>query len=302
MKTTGCLVILSFLFLSVYSKTYYIDKISGNDLSIGLSAENACQSMANVNDSVRYLNPIFSKVHIQKDIVFGEVTNFKGKREKLLLDVYTPDGDIQNARPVIMWMHGGGFRPGNDKSQNYIVRMSNEFARRGYICVSINYRVRNDPGEDKTGTMSDAMQDAMSGIDWIRRNYDKLGIDKSRIIVGGGSAGGMLAVNLCYMDNSVSGKWDKNGIIGLIDLWGSPDESWTVSKVDKYDPPTIIVHGTADTLVSYNNSEKLINQLEINNVKHELVTIEGAGHTPASHMNEFIRNIAEFLYGLISQN
>ena len=210
-----------------------------------------------------------------------------------------PNGDNQSARPVIMWIHGGGFRKGNDKSQSYIVKMANEFAERGYVCLSINYRVRNNPGDDKAGTMTDALEDAMAGLNWIRNNYEKLKIDKTKIIIGGGSAGGMLAVNLCYKDNMDPGKWDKSGIIGLVDLWGSPDESWTVSKVDKNDPPTIIVHGTADTLVPYINSQRLIKQLEINQVKHDLITIEGAGHTPTSHMNEFVKSIAKFLYGLI---
>ena len=47
---------------------------------------------------------------------------------------------------------------------------------------------------------------------------------------------------------------------------------------------------------------KLANELEINNVKHELVPIEGAGHTPMSYMDGFIENITEFLYGLILKN
>lgn len=268
-------------------------------LSIFLSAE--ALNVTIVSDSVRYINHIFKKVDVQKDIIFGEVTNSEGKTEKLLLDVYTPNGDIQSARPVIMWIHGGGFRPGNDKSQSYIVKMANEFAERGYVCASINYRVRNNPMDDKTGTMADALEDAMSGLNWIRNNYKKLKIDKTKIIIGGGSAGGMLAVTLCYKDNADSGKWDKNGIIGLIDLWGTPDESWTVSKVDKNDPPTIIVHGTADSLVPYINSERLIKQLEINQVKHDLITIEGAGHTPTSYMDEFVKKIAKFLYGLIME-
>jgi acetyl esterase/lipase len=268
-------------------------------LMVCISSSAEALKVTVVSDSVRYINPIFKKVDIQKDITFGEVNNSEGKTEKLLLDVYMPNGDIQSARPVIMWIHGGGFKAGNNKSQSYIVKMANEFAERGYVCISINYRVRNKPGDDKTGTMTDALEDAMAGLNWIRKNYEKLRIDKTKIIIGGGSAGGMLAVNLCYKDKTASGKWDKSGIIGLVDLWGSPDESWTISKVDKNDPPTIIVHGTADTLVPYINSQRLIKQLEINQVKHNLITIEGAGHTPTSYMDEFVKSIAKFLYGLI---
>jgi acetyl esterase/lipase len=240
-------------------------------------------------------------VEIQKDILFGEVTNFDGKAEKLLLDVYTPEGDTETKRPVILWIHGGGFRYGNDKSQSYIVRMATEFAKRGYVCVSINYRVRNSPKDDKAGTMANALEDAMSGLNWIRNNGEKLKTDPSKIIVGGGSAGGMLAVNLCYKDPSASEEWNRKGIIGLVDLWGSPDESYTFSKVDSGDPPTILVHGTADALVPYANSVQLAKQLGMNGVKHKLVTLEGSGHTPANRMDEFVKDIADFLYELISK-
>lgn len=259
------------------------------------------KAAAIANDSVRYLHPVFAKVDIQKDVEFGEVTNFDGQKEKLLLDIYKPDGDTQTARPVIMWIHGGGFRTGNDKSQGYIVKLATEYAKRGYVCVSIDYRVRTKPMEDKKRTLSDGMEDAMTGLNWIRNNAEKLNIDKSRIIVGGGSAGGIIAVNLCYKDKTSSTKWDKSGIIGLVNLWGSPDESFTASEVDKSDPPTIIVHGTADKTVSYANSVKLANELKSNTIKHELVPIEGAGHTPMGHLSEFIGNISEFMYSLISK-
>ena len=251
-----------------------------------------------VDELKRYIDPVFESIVIQKDILFGEVINFKGEPEKLHLDIYTPENDTQTNRPVILWIHGGGFRIGNDKSQGYIVKMATEFAKRGYVCISIDYRVRTNPRDDKTGTLTHALEDAMSGLNWIRGNSDDLKIDKSKIIVGGGSAGGMLAVNLCYKDQTVSEKWDKRGIVGLVNLWGSPDESYTMFEIDRKDPPIIIVHGTSDELVPYNNSVFLINELKKTGIKNQLVTIEGAGHTPVARMNEFVKTIAEFLYGL----
>ena len=250
---------------------------------------------------VRYLNPVFEKVTIQKDIVFGEATNNKGKTEKLLLDVYTPEGDTKDKRAVMLLFHGGGFRPGNDKTQSYIVRLSNDFAQRGYVCLSINYRVRSNPKDDPKGTMKDALQDAMIGLNWVRANQKMLKIDTNKIIVGGGSAGGMLAVNFCYKDNAPEEKWDKSGILGLIDLWGSPDPSYMFSTIDKNDPPTIIVHGTVDKLVSYQNSIQLASTLKANNIKHELVTIEGGEHTPINHYAEFAEKIAAFIFPLLAK-
>lgn len=249
---------------------------------------------------VRYLHPVFEKVAMQKDIEFAEVTNFDGKTEKLLLDIYSPEGDKGKQRPVILWFHGGGFRPGNDKRQDYIVRFSKDFAKRGYVCVSVNYRIRENPKDDKEGTMSDALKDAMTGLNWIRANQKKLGIDPNKIIVGGGSAGGMLTTNFGFKDNTTAEPWDKAGIIGLVNLWGSPEPAYMFSAIDKNDSPMIIVHGTADKIVSFENAVSLSKQLENNQVKHELIPLEGAEHTPMKRYDEFVEKISAFVFSLLN--
>jgi acetyl esterase/lipase len=255
----------------------------------------------NQNDpkQIRYRNPVFENVVLQQNTEFGESTTFAGKKDKLLLDVYSPERDKELKRPVILWFHGGGFRPGNDKTQSYVVKASNDFAKRGFVCISANYRIRQAPREDKSGTMSDALEDAMTALNWIRANHEMLKVDLNKIIIGGGSAGGMLAVNFCFKDKTNIEKWDKNGIVALINLWGSPDSSYLFSSVDKNDPPTIIVHGTADKLVPYENTVQLKKQLEINEIIHEVVTLEGADHTPVSHYNEFAEKIANFIFKLL---
>lgn len=237
---------------------------------------------------------------IKKDIRFGDAINFKGEKEILLLDVYLPAGDQIKNRPAILWMHGGGFRYGNDKTQRYIVEMSKRFAKRGYVCVSINYRVRENPRDDKTGTVADALEDAMKGLTWLRKNSKKLGIDKNKIVVGGGSAGGILGAIFCYRDAGPKGNWDKSGIVAFVNLWGSPDDSWGNFEIDKNDPPTIIVHGTEDALVPYENSTFIIKKLKDKGVKNKLITLEGEGHTPVSKMDFFENEIAEFLNELVN--
>jgi acetyl esterase/lipase len=248
---------------------------------------------------VRYLENVFDSITIQKDIVFGASVNGKGITENLKLDIYSPEGDKMQNRPVIVWIHGGGFRPGNDKTQSYIVEMAKRFARKGYVCLSIDYRIRENPKDDPKGTISDAVEDAMKGLDWLRKNSETLNVDISKIIIGGGSAGGMLGSNLCFNDRP-DNKTDKNGIVGFVNLWGTPDIIWGDLEIDKNDPPTIIVHGTEDKLVTYENSVHLIKKLNAAGVKNELVTIDGGGHTPVKQMNDFDGKIAAFLYGIIN--
>jgi len=240
-------------------------------------------------------------IKIEKDISFGESVTFKGEKDTLLLDIYSPTEGATKNRPVIMWMHGGGFRLQNDKSQKYIVAMSERFARRGYVCLSINYRVRENPRDDRAGTINDALEDAMKGLNWLRQNSDKLGVDKSKIVIGGSSAGGILGNNFCYREGTDSEKWDKSGIVAFVNLWGSPDDSWREFTIDENDPPTIIVHGTEDPRVPFINSAEIVKKLNSAGVKNELVAIEGAGHTPAGHMDDFEIKIAKFLSEILNK-
>jgi len=65
------------------------------------------------------------------------------------------------------------------------------------------------------------------------------------------------------------------------------------------DPPAIIVHGTEDALVSFDNTLDLVEELKFKGVQHELIAIEGAGHTPQRRMDIFAPDIARFLFNLI---
>ena len=124
-------------------------------------------------------------------------------------------------------------------------------------------------------------------------------MDRSRIVVGGGSAGGMIAVNLCYMKEWNAGEWDRSGVVGLVNLWGSPRPDWSFYEVNPEDPPALIVHGTQDASVAFSNALDLVKELESQGVHHELVTVEGAGHTPHRRMDNFVQYIARFLFELI---
>lgn len=252
----------------------------------------------NSDEKVRYLDKIFENITIQKDVAFGESVTSTGTKQKLALDIYSPENDNLENRPVIVWIHGGGFRYGNDKTQSYVVEMAKRFALKGYVCLSIDYRLRENPKDDPKSTISDAVEDAIKGLDWLRENGKLLRVDVSKIIIAGGSAGGMLGCNLCFNDRP-DNKNDKTGIVAFVDLWGTPDEIWGELDIDKNDPPTIIIHGTEDKLVSYSNSLQLAEKLKSKQVTHELITIKDAGHTPVKYIDEFEQKIADFLIKLI---
>lgn len=89
----------------------------------------------------QYTQPIYS---VRKDsaVVFGDETplNYCGNPFILKMNIYKPVGDGNTQRPVVICVHGGAFTSGVDFNEGSMNIMANEFARRGYVAVSINYR------------------------------------------------------------------------------------------------------------------------------------------------------------------
>jgi acetyl esterase/lipase len=244
----------------------------------------------------RYRIPIFAEVVVEKDIVFGKAVNASGKEEVLHLDVYTPEGDTDRRRSAILFIHGGGFRPGQDKRQKYIVMMATEFARRGYVAVSPDYRVRANRDDDRIGTLRDAVEDCRGALAWMREHAAEQGIDRDRIAVGGGSAGGMIATSLVGLENAATADRKTPGLFALVNLWGSPAADMRLCTLDAHYPPSIIIHGTADTTVPFERSEQFAADLEAAGVERVLVPIPNAPHTPSKEMPEIVERAAVFVH------
>jgi para-nitrobenzyl esterase len=109
----------------------------------------------------------------------------------LTLNVFTPglDGD---PRPVLFWIHGGGFTGGSGRNPWY---NGASFAARGAVVVTINYRLgvlgflhlRDDlPGSGNCGLL-----DQVAALAWVRDNIAAFGGDPGNVTVFGESAGGM---------------------------------------------------------------------------------------------------------------
>jgi acetyl esterase/lipase len=228
------------------------------------------------------------------DIPFATVINEHGEEETLKLDIYFPEKATDELRPAIIWFHGGGFQPPMDKQQIYIKWLADEFAQRGYICISPDYRLRKNPLDDLSGTVADAAQDGRLALDWIFQHAEEYGIDTAHMALGGGSAGGILLINMVHDPKTPIDTED--GIFAIIDLWGTPaSDSALYSEIYPHSPPTLIIHGTEDKFVPFENSQVYQSQLEAVGIPVELVVFEGDGHTPINRMEEIISAVERFL-------
>ena len=85
----------------------------------------------------RYQTEIFTSTDVAT-INYSDV--YTGLEHRM--DIYTATGDTGSNRPVIFYLHGGSFYSG-DKSMTDCIDFCNAFAKRGYVAVSLNYRLAN---------------------------------------------------------------------------------------------------------------------------------------------------------------
>ena len=173
-----------------------------------------------------------------EDIVFGSglahsQSSTEASAVPLKLDVYCPDTNSTN-RPVLMFIHGGGFT-GGIKHKPEIIEMGKYYASRGFVYVSIDYRTTEELGNiddmnqeevieyyrgiapqewiehslegaestkqiQQAVAMYTAQRDAKAALRWVIANADTYEIDTDEIAVGGASAGAITTVALGLTD------------------------------------------------------------------------------------------------------
>ena len=194
---------------------------------------------------MRYLDKT-QGVRVTPDVHYGtarvNISTAPTLRE-LRLDVYEPEGTpAREGRPALIMAFGGAFHRGNKEADEFdndgyrntpVSAYCREFARRGYVAFSIDYRlVQEDPDPGTTHVFGDrlnitraridhvrtllglppatsemlwagmeaACDDMASAFHFVQANAARYGIDPARIAVGGFSAGARMALSAAYGD------------------------------------------------------------------------------------------------------
>jgi len=245
---------------------------------------------------------------VERDIVYARV----GDRE-LLLDLYLPPkGPAQ--LPVIVWVHGGGWRSGSKGSAGRARPMLN----RGYAVVDVGYRLSGE------AIFPAQLEDCKAAVRWVRANAAKYSLDPDRIGAWGSSAGGHLvaflgtAGDVREFDTKANSEYssrvqavcdwfgptdflqmDKHSLEGSRLIHDAPDspesllvggpiqnepyraiarKASPITYVTKDDPPFLIMHGDKDMSVPLHQSELLYDALKKVGVEATLHVVKGAGH------------------------
>ncbi|MFD3486508.1 alpha/beta hydrolase [Streptomyces sp. NPDC058665] len=120
-----------------------------------------------------------------------EVTVPAADGAPIRLSVFTPATADRTGAPCVYWMHGGGMVMGDRLSQIDIpLEWLDEF---GAVVVSVEYRL----APEATGTTP--VDDCYQGLLWIAEHAEEIGVDPTRIVVAGASAGGGLAAGVALL-------------------------------------------------------------------------------------------------------
>ncbi|RXZ81032.1 hypothetical protein EBB07_16505 [Paenibacillaceae bacterium] len=250
-------------------------------------------STAKDKEAVRLLEPVF-EVQVQKEIIYAVNANKQGKKESLALDLYEPVQEGEAARPLILFIHGGGFNSGDKRDAKAIAE---EWASRGYVVASANYRLRTNPERDMKGTLDDALTDIGDALHWLNQHQEVYRIDTRSTAIGGDSAGGMLAT--AFASRFAEGQPnDSINLFAVIDIYGP----LSGGKISEGFPATLIIHGTADAIVPYDESLLLSDRLGKAGVYHQMITLQDGGHNyqDPKYWEQIVQSTIHFLRNTIS--
>jgi len=219
----------------------------------------------------RYKDQIFSDVTITSDVVYSTANS-----TTLKLDIYEPTGDTEAQRPLLIMAHGGSFIGGSKTQDNVCTQYCNAFAKRGYVCASIDYRLGNAfqmlDSSSAMQVVMKAISDGKSAVRFFRKDAattNTYRINPNMIIVGGNSAGAVLYMhavnidslneapphlrNIITQNGGIEGNSGNDGysseMQGLVNLAGGLNVPEFVGPNSK---PSFNAHGDSDNTVPYN--------------------------------------------------
>jgi acetyl esterase/lipase len=235
----------------------------------------------------------------EQDVVYARAGN-----TELKLDLTRPAAG-EGLVPAVLVIHGGAWRQGNKAD---VRPMLSEFARRGYVAVSPQYRLCPQD------TFPAQVHDVKAAVRWIKSNAKKYRIDPERVGAIGFSAGGHLALLLGLtspndgLEGEVSAGAPDSRVKAVVNYFGPTDlaandipeicKPWVkdllggspqekpeaaakaspLTFVSKDDAPVLTFQGTKDPLVPYNQAIKLAEAMNQAGVSGRVELLVGAQH------------------------
>jgi len=243
--------------------------------------------------------PVPQGVEVSRDVGYK---NIQGK--SLKMDIYRGIHPGSPA-PLLLFIHGGGWNHG---TRNEYLGYALHFAVMGYVTATVSYRFASD------APYPACIEDVTDAVRFIFQHGEKYHYDPDRVVVIGGSAGAHLAMLAAYgwhkngnAPDSLTSSPINRKIRAVVDLYGPTDltapyarenymverlfahkysetpglyaEASPINYVSKTAPPTLILHGTSDSLVPVGQAELLKQKLDSLDIPNVYRPLPGWPHT-----------------------
>lgn len=240
------------------------------------------------------LSSVQARAEMRTDIEFARPGGYS-----LTLDAYIPDGP--GPHPAIIIVHGGGFNKGD--KQTYVKPLFEPLSRAGFAWFTINYRLYPDYKFPAN------VEDVEAAVRWVKAHAKEYRVDAQKLVLMGESAGGYLvsyvgtrnkpdtrvaAVVPFYgvHDWELRAEEERAGKIPA-SIWrqvfsvpegDTPEavkrmrEVSATTYIKKGLPPFLLIHGTNDKQVAYEQSVKFQERMKRAGNICDLITVAGGEH------------------------
>ena len=219
----------------------------------------------------------------------------------LYMDIFLPDAQIQGPVPVIIFIHGGGWRQGRKDAFHW---HADKAASEGFFACSIDYRLAPE------FPFPAAVIDCQTAVRYLKEHADEYRIDSSKIAAVGSSAGAHLAAFI-----GATGEAQERGasaqasvqvqcavaVHGAFDLpamathksnamcadfaggrFEEAGEAWheasVINHVTKTSSPVLLFHDPADEVFPYDQSLAYAEKLDKLSVDNQIIPLSGTNH------------------------
>jgi acetyl esterase/lipase/ketosteroid isomerase-like protein len=275
-----------------------------------------------VTKAMSAARPFIDKIYevdVESDVTYGvggvgyDPAKGSARHRDLKLDIYRPRTKEAGLRPALILAFGGAFHRGSKSVEVFesespstaIAEYCREFARRGYICFSIDYRLMQedpDPGvtpilppnlpfkvdridyvrgilglppctpQMVANTIEAATDDMCKAAAFVRARAPVLGVDVSRIAIGGFSAGAGIALNAAFAKNAPAA--------AVVVLSGriAPFLLENSAKSNAPPPTALLFYGENDLPDIFDFQAGMRESMASLGIDHRSIVVPGAGH------------------------
>ncbi|MEZ5388155.1 MAG: alpha/beta hydrolase [Prosthecobacter sp.] len=250
----------------------------------------ALPAFAQTTAKTKPLDPVDT---MAKDLKPSRVLVYKKIADRELeMHVFEPEAfKAGDQRACYLIIHGGGWTGG---APPRMYPFAAHYAKRGLVSISLQYRLHSS----KTGvSVFDCVKDVRSAMRYLHTHAGELGIDPKKIIVSGGSAGGHLAAATAMFDKVNEDSDDLTvsvtpaALVLLFPVIDTSKEGYGQAKIgERWQeispahnvrpglPPTIVFHGTGDTVTPFKGAKTFHDAMLKAGNRCELDVNEGGVH------------------------